>query len=280
MNLVRSALIQARATPDKESMVQKHLAMLDEAASKGAQIACFQELFFGPYFCQVIDKKWYDYAEPIPGPTVSRLQEAARKHRMVIIAPIYEVVDAGVYYNSAAVIDADGSLLGVYRKNHIPYAPGGHEKFYFKPGNLGYPVFHTAYARIGVLICYDRQFPEGARILGLRGAQIVYIPAATWRGLVDHLWFIGQRAHAAANGYFVGTLNRISGEAELGPVDFYGSSYFCDPRGTIITQASDSEEEVLVADLDLGIIKEARDDLPLYRDRRPETYHDIIEFIP
>ncbi|MBI2848973.1 MAG: acyltransferase [Chloroflexi bacterium] len=278
--IVRCALIQGRARETKQAIIDRHMAMIDEAAAKGAQITCLQEVFFGPFFPQVIDRKWFDIFEPIPGPTVSLMQETAKKHNMVLIVPIAETAGVGLYYNAAAIIDADGKLLGTYRKNHIPMAPGGFEKYYFKPGNLGYPVFQTAYAKIGVLICYDRQFPEAARILGLRGAEIVFIPAATFKGLVDYLWFLGQRVIAASNEYFVGTLNRVGTEADLGPAEFYGSSYFCDPRGNILAQAGETEEEVLVADLDLEKIKEVRTARHFYRDRRPDTYQDLVQPLP
>jgi beta-ureidopropionase len=273
---VRSALVQAKAACDKQTTIEKHVAMIEQAAAKGVHITCLQELFFSPYFPQVMDREWFNYAEPIPGPTIHIMQEVAKNHRMVLVAPIFEVVGSSTFYNSAAVIDANGKLLGVYRKNHIPEAPGIYEKFYFKPGNAGYPVFQSQYAKIGILLCYDRYFPEAARILGLNGAEIVYIPAATRRGLYEHLWLVVQRAHAITNGYFVGTQNRIGLEC-LGQAEFYGSSYFCDPSGNILAQASDCEEQVLVADLDLSKIDQTRNFLQVYPNRRPETYQDLIE---
>lgn len=274
--VVRGALIQATWTGDKESMIEKHIGLIGQAAEQGAQITCVQELFFGPYFCQVQSRDWYSLAEPIPGPTTERMQEVARKHNMVLVVPLYEEEGTGIYYNTAVVLDADGSYLGKYRKTHLPHVDGFWEKFYFRPGNLGYPVFETAVAKVGVYICYDRHFPEGARALGLNGAEIVFIPSATSRGLSMHLWFIEQTAHAIANGYFVGTINRV-GKEPLGTNDYYGSSYFCDPRGQIIAQASDTEEEVLVADLDLDLIKEVRNVWQFYRDRRPELYDELVE---
>jgi len=275
--IVRSALIQTTGSMDKEENIVKHLELIEEAASQGSQITCLQELFSGPYFCQVQDTKWYGHVEPIPGPTTERMQGVAKKHSMVLVLPLYEEDAPGIYYNTAVVIDADGTLLGKYRKTHIPQLPGFWEKFYFRPGNLGYPVFETMYGRVGVYICYDRHFPEGARVLGLNGAEIVYIPSATSRGLSMHLWHIEQTAHAIANGYFVGTINRVGQETELGPNDFYGSSYFCDPRGKIIAQASDTEEEVLVADLDLDIVRQVRNEWQFYRDRRPDAYGKIVD---
>ena len=277
---VTSALIQATYAGSKAAMIDKHIGLTREAASRGAQITCFQEVFSGPYFCQVQDKQWYDFAEPIPGPTVSTFQDVAREHGMALIVPIYEVVGIGTYYNTTAVIGQDGQLLGSYRKTHIPQVPGFWEKFYFKPGNLGYPVFQTDLGKIGVYTCYDRHFPEGARMLGLHGAEIVYIPSATSRGWSDHLWFIEQRAHAIANGYFVGTVNRVGIEAEFGPQEYYGSSYFCDPRGQILAQAGDKEDEVLVAELDMDQLREVRNAWQFYRDRRPDLYGDMAEQLP
>ncbi len=274
--IVRSALIQTTGSMDKEENIAKHLRLIEQAANQGSQVTCLQELFSGPYFCQVEDAKWYSLAEPIPGPTTERMQQAAERHSMVLVVPLYEEEAPGVYYNTAAVIDADGTLLGKYRKTHLPHLPNFWEKFYFRPGNLGYPVFRTRYGRVGVYICYDRHFPEGARVLGLRGAEIVYIPSATSRGLSMHLWRIEQTSHAIANGYFVGTINRVGQEKELGPNDYYGSSYFCDPRGQIIAQASDTQEEVLVADLDLDLVRAVRNEWQFYRDRRPDAYGDIV----
>ena len=274
---VRAALLQVAWTGDKESMIQKHEEMLRQAADQGAQVACLQELFYSPYLGQVQDLALYAYTEPIPdGPTTERLQKLAQELRMVLVAPMYEEDGPGIYYNTAAVIDADGSYLGKYRKTHLPHLPGFWEKFYFRPGNLGYPVFDTAVGKVGVYICYDRHFPEGARCLGLNGAELVFIPSATSRGLSMHLWFIEQTSHAIANGYWVGTINRV-GVEPLGDNDFYGSSYFANPRGEIIAQASDREEELLVADLDMDLIKQTRDTWQFYRDRRPDMYGPIVE---
>ena len=276
--IVRGALLQATYTGDKETMIQKHERYAREAAAQGAQIMCFQELFAGPYFCQEQDGKWYTQAEPIPnGPTVKRMQELAKETGMVLILPTYEEQDAGVYYNTAAVVDADGTYLGKYRKTHIPQLSGFWEKFYFRPGNLGYPVFDTAVGKVGVYICYDRHFPEGARMLGLNGAEIVFIPSATSRGLSQHLWRIEQTGHAIANGYFVGTINRVGIEESLGDNDFYGQSYFCNPRGEFVGDVGDAyEEELIVRDLDLDLIREVRDTWQFYRDRRPDAYGDIV----
>ena len=266
----------------RKAMIDKHVRMIEDAAHKGVQILCLQELFYGPYFCAEQKTKWYSLTEKIPGgPTVHFMQEMAKKFSMVIIVPMYETEMPGVYYNTAAVIDADGTYLGKYRKTHLPHVePGFWEKFYFKPGNLGYPTFKTAYATIGVYICYDRHFPEGARILGLRGAEIVFNPSATVAGLSEYLWELEQPAHAVANGYFVGAINRVGVEAPWNIGEFYGKSYFCNPRGKIIAQASRNKDELIVADLNLDEITEVRNIWQFYRDRRPETYNDITELLP
>src|ERR1039457_4947035 len=280
--IVRGGLIQATLALSseqpiekvKQAMIDKHIKLIGEAAAKGVQILSLQELFYGPYFCAEQETKWYSLVEEIPnGPTVKLMQEVAKKYGMVLVIPIYEVENQGVYYNTTAVIDADGKYLGKYRKHHIPHCgPGFWEKFYFKPGNLGYPVFKTAFADIGVYTCYDRHFPEGARVLGLNGAEIVFNPSATVAGLSEYLWELEQPAHAAANGYFVGAVNRVGREKPWNIGEFYGKSYFCNPRGKIVAQASRDKDEVLVADLDLDMIEEVRRVWQFYRDRRPETY--------
>ncbi|MBK7995157.1 MAG: acyltransferase [Blastocatellia bacterium] len=261
----------------KQSMIDKHLAMIEQAASQGVQILCLQEIFYGPYFCAEQNPRWYGTTERIPdGPTTQLMMELAKKHHMVIVVPIYEEEMTGVYYNTAAVIDADGKYLGKYRKTHIPHClPGFWEKFYFTPGNLGYPVFDTAFGKVGVYICYDRHFPEGARALGLNGAEIVFIPSATVAGHSEYLWELEQTSHAVANGYFVGTINRVGWEDPWKIGEFYGKSYFCNPRGKIIAQASRDKDELVVADLDLDMIQEVRTQWQFYRDRRPELYDDI-----
>ena len=276
MAVVRSALIQTFGSMSMEENVERQIKLIHQAAEKGAQITCLQEFATGPYFCQVQDPQVLRIRRAVPdGPTVKRMQEVAKQHEMVLVVPLYELDQAGVYYNTAAVIDADGSYLGKYRKTHIPQVKGFWEKFYFRPGNLGYPVFQTRYAKVGVYICYDRHFPEGARCLGLNGAEIVYIPSATSRGLSMHLWKIEQVSHAIANGYWVGTINRV-GVEPLGDDDFYGTSYFVNARGEIIAEASDKDEEVLVADLDLDKNREVRNVWQFYRDRRPDQYGPIV----
>jgi N-carbamoylputrescine amidase len=280
--IVRAGLIQQRWTGDKESMIAAAVNHIQTAASAGAQVVCLQELFYGPYFCQVQDADYYSYTEAIPdGPTTALLQDVARQHGIVIIAPMYEEEHPGVYYNTAAVIDADGSYLGKYRKTHLPQVKGFWEKFYFRPGNMGYPVFDTAAGRIGVYICYDRHFPEGWRALGLGGARIVFNPSATKPGLSNRLWELEQPAAAAANQYFIAANNRIGREyQEFGDeaVEFYGSSYFVDPRGNFVGDiASTDQEEVVIRDIDLDEITRTRNDWQFYRDRRPETYSRTVQ---
>src|SRR5690242_14549610 len=274
--IIKAALVQQAWSGDKESMIAVAVQHIATAASAGAQVVCLPELFYGPYFCQVQDADYYSYTEQIPdGPTTELMKEVAARHGVVLILPMYEAEQVGVYYNTAAVIDADGSYLGKYRKTHIPQVKGFWEKFYFRAGNLGYPVFDTRYARVGVYICYDRHFPEGARCLGLNGAEIVYNPSATVAGLSEYLWELEQPAHAVANAYFVAAINRVGTEHPWKIGEFYGKSYFCNPRGKIIAQASRDKDELLVADLNLDEIQQVRDTWQFYRDRRPETYGEI-----
>ncbi|HVR42719.1 MAG TPA: nitrilase-related carbon-nitrogen hydrolase [Thermoanaerobaculia bacterium] len=285
--LVKCGLIQAsNACPTdekietiREANLEKHLPLIDRAGAEGVQILSMQEIFTGPYFCAEQDARWYEAVEAIPdGPTTRLMQQYARRHQMAIVVPIYEEDSPGVYYNTAAVIDADGTYLGKYRKNHIPHcAPGFWEKFYFKPGNLGYPVFETRYARVGVYICYDRHFPEGARELGLGGAEIVFNPSATVAGLSEYLWKLEQPAHAVANAYFVGAINRVGREAPWNIGEFYGQSYFCDPRGRFLAEASRDRDELVTAELDLDQIREVRNVWQFFRDRRPETYGGLVK---
>jgi len=282
---VRGGLIQVKCdvslegtTADvKQRMIDKTMPLVEDAGKQGVQVLCLQELFYGPYFCAEQKTKWYELTEEIPnGPTTQLFLETAKRLGMVIVLPIYEVENTGVYYNTAAVIDADGKYLGKYRKHHIPQvAPGFWEKYYFRPGNTGYPVFQTAVGKVGVYICYDRHFPEGARVLGLNGAEIVFNPSATVAGLSEYLWKLEQPAHAVANGYFVGAINRVGTEAPWNIGEFYGQSYFCDPRGRFVAEASRDKTELVVADLNLDLIKEVRDTWQFYRDRRPETYGAI-----
>lgn len=276
MSVVRAALVQTGWTGDKESMIAVHEDYARQAAAQGAKVMCFQELFYGPYFCQVQDAKYYEYAESIPGPTTERFQALAAELGMVMVLPMYEEEQPGILYNTAAVVDADGSYLGKYRKNHIPQVKGFWEKFYFRPGNLGYPVFQTAVGPVGVYICYDRHFPEGWRALGLNGAQIVFNPSATHRGLSAYLWQLEQPASAVANEYFVGAINRVGIESEIGDNDFYGTSYFVDPEGKFVGEPADAyNAELVVRDLDMDLLAEVRNRWAFYRDRRPDAYGDL-----
>jgi beta-ureidopropionase len=285
--VVRGALIQATlcepATSPvaavKKAMIDKHIALIASAAKEGAQVVCLQELFYGPYFCAEQQARWYELTERVPdGPTIKMMAELARQHQIVLVVPVYEEDLTGVYYNTAAVIDADGRYLGKFRKMHIPHcAPGFWEKFYFRPGNLGYPVFETRVGKVGVYICYDRHFPEGARCLGLNGAEIVFNPSATVAGLSEYLWKLEQPAHAVANGYFVGAINRPGFEEPWRIGEFYGQSYFCDPRGQMLGVGKRDTDDIVIADLDLDLIREVRNTWQFFRDRRPETYGSIVQ---
>ena len=275
--VVRAALVQTKWTGDKQSMIEANVALARRAAAEGAQVLCFQELFYGPYFCQVQDPEYFAYTETVPGPTSEVMCELAKETGMVLVVPVYEKEQEGLFYNTAFVVDADGTYLGKYRKHHIPQVKGFWEKFYFRPGNLGYPVFQTAVGPIGVYICYDRHFPEGWRALGLGGARIVFNPSATSRGLSMYLWNLEQPAAAVANEYFVGAINRV-GVEDLGDNDFYGSSYFVDPRGRLVGEAgSDKEDDLIVRDLDMSTLAEVRHTWAFYRDRRPESYEALVE---
>lgn len=283
--IIRAGLIQASSTHDGDqdpkvirvAMIEKHMKPIEQAAREGVQVLSLQELFYGPYFPAEQSMRWYGLTERVPdGPTIQLMMETAKRLGIVLVVPIYEVEGTGIYYNTAAVIDADGRFLGKYRKSHLPHChPGFWEKFYFRPGNLGYPVFETAVGKVGVYLCYDRHFPEGARCLGLNGAEIVFNPSATVAGLSEHLWKIEQPAHAVANQYFIAAINRVGMEKPWNIGEFYGQSYFCDPRGQMLAVASRDKDELLVADLDLGMIEEVRNVWQFYRDRRPETYSPI-----
>src|SRR6202161_3800137 len=288
--LVRCSIIQAsNALPateplaaQKKAMIEKHLDLVRQAAKAGAQIVCLQEIFNGPYFCAEQSVKWYETTERVPAaPTVTLMRSLAKELGIAMVVPVYEVEQEGIFYNTAAVIQKDGSYLGKYRKTHIPHvAPGFWEKFYFRPGNLGYPVFDLGFAKIGVYICYDRHFPEGARALGLNGAEIVFNPSATVAGLSEHLWKLEQPAHAVANGYYIGAINRVGTEAPWNIGQFYGTSYFCNPRGQIFAQATRDKDEVLTADLNLDLIGEVRKTWQFFRDRRPDMYESLVEACP
>jgi len=260
----------------KEAMIEAHLPLIEKAGQQGVQVLCFQEVFTQPYFCPSQDSKWYAAAEPIPdGPTTRLMQDLAKKHRMVIVVPIYEEEMTGVYYNTAAVIDADGTYLGKYRKTHIPHVAGFWEKFFFKPGASDWPVFQTAYCKLGVYICYDRHFPEGWRALALKGAEYIVNPSATVAGVSEYLWKLEQPASAVANGVFIGATNRIGTEAPWNVGEFYGQSYFVNPRGEIEAIASRDKDELLVHEMDFDMIREIRDKWQFFRDRRPDTYESL-----
>ena len=267
-------------SPDqiKEKMIAAHLPLIEEAGEQKVQVLCFQEVFSQPYFCPSQDAKWYGAAEPIPdGPTTKLMQELAKKHSMVIVVPIYEEEITGVYYNCAAVIDADGSYLGKYRKTHIPQVAGFWEKFFFKPGNSGWPVFKTAYCKLGVYICYDRHFPEGWRALALNGAEYIVNPSATVAGLSEYLWKLEQPASAVANGVYIGAINRVGTEAPWNIGEFYGQSYFVNPRGQIEKIASRDKDELIVHDMDFDMIREVRNTWQFFRDRRPDAYGRLTD---
>jgi N-carbamoylputrescine amidase len=280
--LIQAKLCEPATAPVariKKAMIEKHLALIARAAAQGAQVVCLQELFYGPYFCAEQQARWYELTEKIPdGPTTQLMMAVAKKHGLVMVVPMYEEDLPGVYYNAAAVIDADGRYLGKFRKMHIPHcAPGFWEKFYFRPGNLGYPVFDTRVGKVGVYICYDRHFPEGARCLGLNGAEIVFNPSATVAGLSEYLWKLEQPAHAVANQYFIGAINRPGFEEPWRIGEFYGQSYFCDPRGQFLAQGKRDDDDVVIADLDLDMIREVRNVWQFFRDRRPDSYAMVVE---
>lgn len=281
MAILKGGLIQMALKGDtamspeqiRQRMTEAHLPLIEQAGKQGVQVLCMQEVFTQPYFCPSQDAKWYAGVERIPeGPTTKLMQELAKKHAMVIVAPIYEEDITGVYYNAAAVIDADGRYLGKYRKTHIPQVAGFYEKFFFKPGNSGYPVFHTAYCKLGVYICYDRHFPEGWRALALNGAEYIVNPSATVAGLSQYLWELEQPAAAVANGCYIGAVNRVGTEAPWNIGRFDGSAYFVNPRGKIIAKASEDKDELLTAEMDWEMVREVRNLWQFFRDRRPETY--------
>lgn len=283
---VRAGLIQMALKADtgdspeaiRDKMNEAHLPLIDEAGKKGVQVLCMQEVFNQPYFCPSQDAKWYGAAEKIPdGPTVRLMQEYAKKHSMVIVVPIYEEDITGVYYNTAAVIDADGKYLGKYRKSHIPQVAGFYEKFFFKPGNSGWPMFQTAYCKLGVYICYDRHFPEGWRALALSGAEYIVNPSATVAGLSQYLWKLEQPASAVANGCYIGAINRVGTEAPWDIGKFYGSSYVVNPRGEFLVEASEDKDELVTADMDMDMVREVRNLWQFFRDRRPEAYGPLTE---
>lgn len=289
-------LIQQAVSDSAEATVDAAERGIREAAGRGAQVICLQELFNAPYFCKVTDAERFDLAEAIPGPTVERMQRLAAELAVVIIVPLFERRGAGLYHNSAAVVDADGSLLGTYRKMHIPDDPLYHEKYYFTPGEIyqhdeskppsGFRVFRTRYATIGVLICWDQWYPEAARITSLMGAEILFYPTAIgwhpkekeeWGAAQADAWRTAQRAHAIANGVYVAAVNRVGFEPEPGTdgIEFFGHSFISDPFGRIITEAG-SEPAILTATCDPGLIEYTRRNWPFLRDRRIDAYAPIL----
>lgn len=286
MATVKAGLIQVglkgdtAGTPEsiREKMLEAHIPFIDQAGAAGVNVLCFQEVFTQPYFCPSQDAKWYAAAEKIPdGPTVRLMQEYAKKHSMVIVVPIYEEEITGIYYNTAAVIDADGKYLGKYRKTHIPQVAGFYEKFFFKPGSSNWPVFETAFCKLGVYICYDRHFPEGWRALALNGAEYIVNPSATVAGLSQYLWKLEQPASAVANGVYIGAINRPGTEEPWNIGRFYGSSYVVNPRGEFLVEASDDKDELVTADMDMELVREVRNTWQFFRDRRPETYGRLTD---
>ena len=280
-------LVQMAMTPDPEDNLKRAIAWVEDAARAGAQVVCLPELFRSQYFCQREDASLFDLAEPIPGLTTEALGRIAQKARIVVIAPIFERRAPGLYHNSAAIIDADGEVLGVYRKMHIPDDPAYYEKFYFTPGDLGFQAFDTQAGRIGTLICWDQWYPEAARLTALRGASILFYPTAigwhphekeTSGATQREAWRTVQRGHAIANGVYVAAANRVGDEKPLdgGPgVEFWGSCFLSDPLGVVVAEASTDREEVLVGEVNLDRIEEVRRNWPFLRDRRIDAYSEI-----
>lgn len=271
---MRAALIQMRASMEREANLDRAEAMVEEAVRLGAGVVCLQECFATWFFPQRIDPKDQDLAEPLDGPSVTRMRSLAKKLHILMIVPFYERAMAGELYNAAAIINDAGECIGVYRKHHIPMSARFNEKFYFRPGNRGFPVFDTPQGKIGVMICYDRHFPESARMLGLAGAEVVFVPTAACSDFARKAWEVELRGHAIANGVFIAAVNRVGKEVDS---DYFGASIFVDPIGQVIAQASGTEEEVLVADLERARLEATRSVWPFYRDRRPEAYAPIVE---
>jgi N-carbamoylputrescine amidase len=278
-------LIQMRCDADPAVNLDKAIARIRQAAKAGANIVCLQELFRSHYFCQRTDPAVFDLAEPIPGPSSERLAQVARETGCVVVASLFERRSAGIYHNTAAVLDADGRLAGLYRKMHIPDDPLYFEKYYFTPGDLGFQAFDTRAGRIGVLVCWDQWFPEAARLTALHGAQVLVYPTAIgWHprekaqyGVAQHeAWELSQRAHAVANGVYVAAVNRVGheGPADAG-LEFWGASFVADPFGTILHRASHTEEEIVAVRCDPARIEEVRRNWPFLRDRRIDAYGDL-----
>jgi len=280
-------LVQMSMSADPQENLEKAAARVAEAAQKGAQVVCLPELFRSPYFCQREEQALFDLAETVPGPSTERLSEVARTAGVAVVVPVFEKRAPGLYHNSAVVLDADGRTAGLYRKMHIPDDPAFYEKFYFTPGDLGFRAFDTRFGKIGTLICWDQWYPEGARLTALQGAAVLFYPTAI--GWHPHekeqhgasqrdAWRTVQRGHAIANGCYVAAVNRVGKEA--GPpgqpgLEFWGTSFLCDPFGVVVAEASTDREEILVGDVDLGRIEEVRRGWPFLRDRRIDAYGGI-----
>ncbi|MGI9659437.1 MAG: nitrilase-related carbon-nitrogen hydrolase [Gaiellaceae bacterium] len=277
MALTKAAMIQFSGAHETQKNIEKAQKYVAEAADAGAQIICLQELFNTKYFCYEENPDSWDFAEPIPGPAIDAMSKLAAEHKIVLVAPIYEKAMEGELYNTAVVLGTEGQILGKYRKTSIPLVKTktliGNEKYYFKPGNLGFPVWQTPFGvNIGVMICYDRHFPEHARLLALNGADLVLVPTATG-GMSRYLWEIELQAHAIDNIYYVGGVNRVGfddGGSEN--QSYYGSSFFSSPKGEILAQAGDEDDEIIYADIDTSIIGELRNEWGFFRDRRPDAY--------
>ena len=285
-------LIQMSCTPDPDENLDRAIERVREAAGRGARVVCLPELFRTQYFCQREDAALFDLAEAIPGPTSTRLSQVARQQGVVLIASLFEKRAPGIYHNTAAIFDADGALRGLYRKMHIPDDPLYYEKFYFTPGDLGFRAFDTQAGKVGALVCWDQWYPEGARLTALQGAQVLFYPTAIgWHpaekaefGKAQHdAWRTIQRAHAIANGVYVAVVNRVGhengnirGKAAPGPgLEFWGGSFFCDPFGMVLAEASHDREEILMGEVDLHKMEDVRRNWPFLRDRRIDSYAPI-----
>jgi N-carbamoylputrescine amidase len=282
-------LVQMRSTPNPEENLAHVIEKIREASARGAQIICMDELFHGEYFCRTEDADLFNLAESIPGPATEALAKIAKEQKVVLIASLFERRAAGIYHNTCAVLDADGSFLGKYRKMHIPDDPLYYEKFYFTPGDLGFPNFDTAYGRIGVQICWDQWYPEGSRLTALQGAQVIFYPTsigwhphekAEFGAAQLDAWRTIQRAHAIANGVYVAVVNRVGyeGKPEKGDagLEFWGNSFVADPFGRILAEASSDKEEILVVECDPSQSEETRRNWPFLRDRRIDAYQPIL----
>ncbi|MBI2417448.1 MAG: carbon-nitrogen hydrolase [Ignavibacteriales bacterium] len=283
------AVIQLELSPDTSDNERKALDWVTKAAKQGANVICLPELYRSQYFCQKEDTKLFGLAETFPGPSTELFAKAAEELHAVIIVPFFEKRGSGMYHNSAAIIDADGKTAGLYRKMHIPDDPAYYEKYYFTPGDAGFKAFETKYGKIGTLICWDQWFPEGARLMALQGAPVLFYPTAIgWHpaeierygARQQDAWMTVQRGHAIANGMYVAAANRIGFEqpvAEQAGIQFWGSSFICDPQGLILAKASDDKEEILLAEVDLKNLENVRNNWPFLRDRRIDAYQDILK---